>query len=62
MNSWAMTDSAWCMGDGSPDFCADCTWYEDNSGHCVHPAQFKEDIDGTVPDWRERLRPDVQAC
>lgn len=45
MNSWAMSDSEWCKGVSDPDLCAGCKWYEDNFGHCTHPALLKDDID-----------------
>lgn len=44
-NSWAMSDSERCMGHSDPDLCADCTWFEDDFGHCTHPAMYKEEID-----------------
>ncbi len=44
--SWAKSDSGWCMGDSDPDLCAGCKWFEANFGHCTHPALLKEEIDG----------------
>ncbi len=43
--SWAKSDSGWCMGHSDPDLCADCKWFEANFGHCTHPAMYKEEID-----------------
>ena len=44
--SWAKSDSGWCMGHSDPDLCAGCKWFEANFGHCTHPAMYKEEIDG----------------
>lgn len=44
--SWAKSDSGWCMGHSDPDSCAGCKWFEANFGHCTHPALLKEEIDG----------------
>lgn len=44
--SWAKSDSGWCMGHSDPDLCAGCKWFEANFGHCTHPALLKEEIDG----------------